>query len=67
MQIKKIYSMQWGDPNHELVRLFADTNEGDNQEVGTPYGPDSIIWESVKAFPIENISPYVAPIDEVVV
>jgi len=58
MQIKKIHSMQWGNIEKTGVCLVADTDTGDNEEIGTPYNKTSIIWADVQAFPIEEIQPF---------
>lgn len=61
MQVKKIHSMQWANPEHTYVLLVADTNTGDNEHIATPYNEESIIWDAVRAFSVEQISEYVAP------
>ena len=61
MQITKIYSMWWGDESKTSVGLIADTNEGTNQTIGTPYGTSSIIWDAVRAYPVDQIAEYVPP------
>ena len=61
MQVKKIHLMQWGTLDKTIVRLIADTDTGDNEEIGTPYSPLSIIWDAVKEFPVDQIQPYQAP------
>jgi hypothetical protein len=58
MEIKKIHLMQWGDIEKTGVRLIADTDTGDNEDIGTPYGPDSIIWTAVQTFSVEEIQPF---------
>lgn len=64
MQVKKIHNMQWADPEHKYVRLVADTDSGDNETIGTPYGEASIIWAAVQAFPVNQIAEYVPPVVE---
>jgi hypothetical protein len=65
MIITQIKSMQWMDANKQLVSLIADTSdEGLNLEIGTTYGPESIIWEAIRVFPIDQIKAYVAPLIE---
>jgi hypothetical protein len=64
MEIKKIHSMTWSEDGIYVV-LFADTNEGDNLQIATPYNETSIIWDAVRAFPVDQIQPYVAPVEEV--
>jgi hypothetical protein len=61
MQIKKIHSMRWATPEKTFVGLVADTDTGDNESIGTPYSPESIIWDAVREFPVEQISDYVEP------
>lgn len=61
MEIKKIHSMHWATPDKAYVGLVADTNTGNNESIGTPYSEESIIWDAVKAFPVDQIGEYVAP------
>ena len=56
MQIKKIYSMKWSEDNSYVI-LIADTDTGDNEEIATPYSEESIIWDAVKTFPVNEIQP----------
>ena len=56
--------MRWALEDKSYVVLIADTNTGNNEEIATPYGETSIIWESVQAFPVEEIAAYVAPVIE---
>ena len=53
--------MWWGDANRSVVGLIADTNEGTNITIGTPYDATSIVWDAVQAFPVDQISEYVEP------
>jgi hypothetical protein len=62
MQIKKIHSMRWATPDNTFVGLIADTDTGDNESIGTPYGTASIIWEALQTFPVDQISDYVEPV-----
>jgi hypothetical protein len=62
MQIKIIHSMRWATPDQTFVALVADTDTGDNEEIGTPYNGTSIIWEAVQAFPVNEIAAYVDPV-----
>lgn len=64
MEIKKIHSVTWGNVDHTGVVLIADTDTGDNQTIGTTYGPESIIWDTLKTFPVDQIAPYVEPVIE---
>lgn len=64
MQVKKIHSMEWGNAEHTCVGLTADTDEGNNQLIGTPYDETSIIWEWVKEFPVDQIAEYVARVED---
>lgn len=66
MQVYKIHQMAWANPDKTRVTLIADTNTGNREEISTPYGETSIIWDAVKAFPIEDIAPapYVDPDSE---
>ena len=59
MEIKQIHSMFWGDADHTCVGLTADTSTGTNELIGTPYNETSIIWDAVKAFPVDQIAEYV--------
>jgi hypothetical protein len=61
MEIKKIYSMHWATPDNTYVGLIADTDTGNNEDIGTPYNETSIIWDAVRAFPVDQITPYVPP------
>jgi hypothetical protein len=61
MEIKNIHSMRWATPDNTFVCLFADTDTGNNQEIGTPYNETSIIWDAVRGFPVEQIADYIAP------
>jgi hypothetical protein len=61
VQVNLIKQMRWANPAKTYVVLVADTNEGENQEISTPYGPESIIWSAVQAYSTENIEEYVAP------
>lgn len=63
MQIKKIHSMRWATADKTYVCLFADTNTGNNEEIGTPYNNTSIIWDAIKLFPTDQIAAYVAPVE----
>ena len=53
--------MRWATPDQTFVVLFADTDTGNNEEIGTPYNGTSIIWEAVQAFPVNEIAAYVEP------
>jgi hypothetical protein len=59
MEIKKIHSMRWATADNTFVCLIADTGTGNNEQIGTPYGNTSIIWEAVQAFPVDQIAEYV--------
>lgn len=60
MDIIQIHSMCWANPEHTAVQIYADTDTGTNESIGTPYDTSSIIWEKVSAFPISEITEYVA-------
>lgn len=64
MEIKKIHSMKWATQDKSFVVLIADTDTGNNEEIATPYGPDSIIWSAVQDYPKEEIIDYVVPVQE---
>jgi hypothetical protein len=64
MEIKKIHSMRWATEDKSVVGLIADTDTGDNESIGTPYGETSIIWDAVQAFPVDQIADYVEPVAE---
>jgi hypothetical protein len=65
MEIKKIHSMRWATADNTFVGLIADTDTGNNESIGTPYNDTSIIWEAVRAFPVDQIAEYVEPtVDE---
>lgn len=54
--------MRWATQDMSYVVLIADTNTGNNEEIATPYGETSIIWDAVRAFPVGEIAAYVEPI-----
>lgn len=56
--------MQWATTEKTCVFLVADTDTGDNEYISTPYSVESIIWDAVRAFPVEQISEYVDPFIE---
>jgi hypothetical protein len=62
MEIKKIHSMRWATEDKTFVGLIADTDTGNNESIGTPYNNTSIIWDAVRAFPADQIAPYVEPV-----
>jgi hypothetical protein len=64
MEIKNIHSMRWALQDKSYVVLVADTNTGNNEEIATPYGEASIIWDAVKAYPVNQIADYVEPVVE---
>jgi hypothetical protein len=64
MEIKNIHSMRWALQDKSYVVLVADTNTGNNEEIATPYGELSIIWDAVKAYPVNQIADYVEPVVE---
>jgi hypothetical protein len=64
MEIKKIHSMRWATPDNTFVGLIADTDTGNNESIGTPYDNTSIIWDAVRAFPVDQIAEYVEPVIE---
>ena len=51
--------MRWATADNTFVCLIADTGTGNNEQIGTPYGNTSIIWEAVQAFPVDQIAEYV--------
>lgn len=53
--------MRWANPAKTYVVLVADTTEGENQEISTPYSSESIIWSAVQAYDAESIQEYVEP------
>ena len=61
MEIKKIHSMRWATKDKTFVALIADTDTGNNEQIGTPYDDRSIIWEAVQSFPVDQITDYVEP------
>ena len=65
IEVKKIYEMKWATEEKTYVILIADTNTGDGEEIATPYSEESIIWDAVRAFPVDQIGEYVAPPEEV--
>ena len=50
--------MWWGDEEQTTVGLIADTDQGTNLTIGTPYDATSIIWNAVQAFPADQITAY---------
>ena len=63
MQITKIHSMWWGDEAKTSVGIIADTDQGNNLTIGTPYDASSIIWGEVQAFPVDQIADYSPPVE----
>lgn len=63
MQIIKIHSMWWGDEDKTSVGLIADTDQGTNLTIGTPYDATSIIWGAVQAFTVAQIANYSKPVE----
>jgi hypothetical protein len=61
MLINKISEMQWSDVAHSAVRLIADTDQGNNINVHTLYNSTSIIWETIQAYPQDQILEYIPP------
>ena len=55
--------MRWATPDQTFVALVADTNTGNNEQIGTPYDSTSIIWEDVQNFPKSQIAAYVEPVE----
>lgn len=53
--------MRWGNPEHTMVLLVADTNTGNSEQISTPYSQESIVWQWVQDFPVEQIAEYVQP------
>lgn len=64
MNIITIHSVSWQTPDHKLVLIVADTDEKLADEIWTPYSNESIFWEELSVFPIDQISEYVAPPEE---
>ena len=62
MEIKKIHSMQWAANDKTVVAVIADTDEADNVLIGTPYSEESIIWATIKEYPVQNILDYEPPV-----
>lgn len=56
MHVYKIHRMTWTNADKVRVVLIADTDTGEREEISTPYDATSIIWDAVKAFPVENIA-----------
>lgn len=54
-----IKRMWWSTPDHTYVGLIADSEEGSDLEIHTPYSIESILWEYVNAYPASNIEKYV--------
>lgn len=50
--------MYWADETQTTVGLVADTDEMSNALIGTPYSEESIIWEWIKEFPVDQIDAY---------
>ena len=42
--------------------MIADTDEGSNLEITTPYSSESIIWDKIKEYPVDLIEEYVEPV-----
>lgn len=65
MQVFKIHEMRWANEDKAFVYLVADTNTGNNELISTPYNEESIIWDAVRAFPVEDIQPMQIVVTEV--
>jgi hypothetical protein len=61
MIIHKIHFMQWADEEKTHVNLVADIDVGAMQQITTPYGKESIIWQWVQEYPVLDIQDFVAP------
>ena len=59
MRILTLHSINWGNPERSAVRIIADTDQGFNEDIGTPYGPSSILWNYIQTIPVDQIGPYV--------
>lgn len=59
MQINLIKKMAWANPEQSYVTLVADTDEGNDLQICTPYGTDSIIWGPVQTYDASLIEAYV--------
>lgn len=59
INIHLIRTMAWANEDQSLVLLCADTDTGQGESIMTPYSEESIIWEAVKAFPVDQIEPFV--------
>lgn len=55
--------MWWGDAAKTSVGLVADTDQGNELTIGTPYDVTSIIWSAVQAFPVAQITEYAPAAD----
>ena len=53
--------MRWGNPDKTAVSILADTSEGSNLSIGTPYDSTSIIWDQIKTYPKKDILDYTPP------
>jgi hypothetical protein len=63
MKINTIKQMIWANAEQTYVELVADTDEGNDLRIATPYNDQSIIWEPVREFDVEMIEPYVVPVE----
>ena len=65
MQVFKIHQMRWVNEEKSFVSLVADTNTGSHEQICTPYGEESIIWDAVMSFPLDQIEPMEIPTVEI--
>lgn len=57
--------MRWVNEEKSIVFLVADTTTGAHEQIFTPYGEESIIWDRVMSFPLDQIEPMEIPTIEV--
>jgi hypothetical protein len=53
-----IKEMKWIDAGQTSVALLADTPEGNDLQISTPYSYESIFWDDVSQFPADQIQAY---------
>lgn len=60
MKILNLKSINWASDNVYVI-IKADTDEGDDLSISTPFNEESILWDQIKDIPIDQIEAYVPP------
>jgi hypothetical protein len=59
LTINKLHNIRWANAEKTVVNVVADTNEGPNQDIYTPFDDTSVLWLQIKD--ITDIADYVEP------